>query len=89
MTEMPMARALRPNHPETILRMIMHEKVIALDATFHDLVARAAAAHDEYPLLSNSYIRLALRAHSNCRRWIEMMMRAERVAAREAQGDAA
>ncbi len=47
MTEMPMARALRPNHPETIFRMIMYEQIIALDATFHDLVARAADAHDE------------------------------------------
>ncbi|WP_340316374.1 hypothetical protein [Rhizorhabdus argentea] len=74
------AEATGSNPADPIARMseMLMTQALSLDAMFAELVGYAAENFEEWPGPTERYMRLALRAQSNCRASLDSVARADR-----------
>ncbi|KRB81505.1 hypothetical protein ASE00_14285 [Sphingomonas sp. Root710] len=80
-----------PDDPMAMLNKMLAEQSASLHLMFYDLRDYGASIFPDAPGYAQAYIRLALRAQSNCRAALETIARADqadRVGRAARQGDA-
>lgn len=75
-----------PNEPRAQISDMLMTQALTLDGMFTELVGHAADNLPQYPLSGERFVRLALRAQSNCSAALLAMAKRQK-ALRPAQGD--
>ena len=76
-----------PDDPIEMMNKMLVEQSASLHLMFYDLRDFGASIFADSPGAAQSYIRLALRAQSNCRSALDAMARAHRAARNNAADD--
>jgi hypothetical protein len=78
-----------PEEPMARMRDMLMTQATDLDEMFAQLIGKAATDLHQWPTTAERFVRLALRAQSNCRASLETLARAERSLLRAQEREAA